>query len=1102
MPGRTVRAGDVREALQRCAIAACLALSERYFAFGTVEGRRGVPLDFAQMFAARRTDVWGKWRSLPRPEYELVGRLWQALKQEGDLAQPETFREAALEYAVAPAALFKIPETSNADEAHWLVACHAQEPLTLAEHLVQEAEGYRASLEAPLPTAGEGLWSFGRDRLYTVEIPASEKNAFVSPVRLHTEPFLKEAHLPRRAVMERVVGQAAAWPETFGWKPGLLQGFFDRLTDAYGRTAAELRLPAGAMTLLNAPTGVGKSVLMRDAAHLLAASGQGPVLIVVGRIREGLNTAEQLAADNGMVEETVCAVQDAAERAGKPLRVVPWVASSSIDDQATLAFAQGREGRFERFASGCEMTGWQVDGPRLDRTTLPCTRLEWVDGPVEPEGGGKHLCPRMGICQRFEHIRQAAEADIIVTNHLNLIRGRCKVPVEVDGERVVSNMSVLEFVLRRCRVVIIDEVDAFQSTWCTYGAQEFTLISRGRGHAGRLEEVDRHRGGLSALENLLVTGPLMEARRLSETFLDNILTGHLYLESEQERQNRPGSGWYMVGKKDAELCRTLTGASADAEVTEDVHQAYLALFPGERTSAELPEGWQPLADQIGQALAGKIPGTHRSRKLAVFKDSIARILAEAPFNLPASQRAALVNDLLVRAWLGALHNELHTLKWSVLPLLGQLNAATDLVSTMGLITRDEPIPYGPLGQNLYGFKLDKNASGTGRLSLQSLSGDPHTSTVRLGDTVALATAGVRRSVLGLSATAFFPRAALQHVHTLPAYVMTDATDGAVTAHAGSVSATDAGWQPIAIGGVEERRKPSELRTLAERLWHTRMSSHLEKVARHDPRRELALLAGNSYFHAEVMAAGIAAACGRPEWVAVLVSNNQGSSTRAVTLPEGVVRVTIDQLEDLPATHPRVKVICAPISVVSRGLNILIPHTDRSALASVWVGVRPITHLHEPAVMYASINACGIAAGTLSPDPAAMLASQRIAAIRHRELLLRTDPRFSLMPKFLKTEILAGILVELIQLAGRARRGGTPVELYLVDHAFFNQQLGCDFPRLLRAYYGQLDTGEQDLLRRVYGSTLTAWLDLAHSEDLPPNPVTLIPAPNGDDQGPE
>lgn len=198
-----MKTGEVREALQRCAIAAYLALSQQYFAFETVDGRRGVPLDFAAMFAARRTDLWGAWLSLPRAEYELVGRLWQAVRQEGDLAQPETFREAVLEYAVASTALFRIPEESNADETHWLVACHAQEPLVLAENLVQEAEDYRGMLEVALPTAGEGLWAFGHDGLYTAEIPASEKNAFVAPVRLRTEPFLDEVRLPREAVMDR-----------------------------------------------------------------------------------------------------------------------------------------------------------------------------------------------------------------------------------------------------------------------------------------------------------------------------------------------------------------------------------------------------------------------------------------------------------------------------------------------------------------------------------------------------------------------------------------------------------------------------------------------------------------------------------------------------------------------------------------------------------------------------------------------------------------------------------------------------------------------------------------------------------------------------------
>jgi hypothetical protein len=1090
-----VRQSEVREALQACVIPAFLALAQHYFGFETVDGRRGVPLDQAHVFAARRLDLWRAWRSLPRAEYELVGRLWRAVKQEGDLAQQERFFEAAVEYAVGGSALFRLPEETSVDAARWVVACHAQEPLALVASLVEEAEEYRNVLERPLPVAGEGLWSFGPDGRYTVEIPASEKKARVVPVTLRTTPFLPEGRLPASAVMDRVRAQAAAVPERLGWKPGLMDGFFSKLTDAFGRDVEELRLPAGALSLLNAPTGVGKSVVMREAAHVLATSGQGPVLIVVGRVREGLGTAEQVAEDNALVQEAAVEVRERAARDGADVRIVPWVASSRRDEQAALALTQGRLDRFQQFADGCEMTGWQVDGPRLDRDRLPCTQLTWVSGP-EPARKGRHLCPRMGICRRFAHVRQAAEADIIVTNHHNLVRGQCRVPVEVDGERVVRDISVLEFVLRRCRVVIIDEIDAFQSTWCTVGAHEFTLTSRGRGRSGRLEEVDRHRNGLTALANLPVTGPLMDARKLSDTFLDYVLTGQLRLEGSQEQHHRPGSGWYVVGKNDADLCRALTGASLEAEVDEAAHHALLSLFPHESRSAALPEGWESLAAQIKQAVEGRDTGRRRRRQLDVIKHEMSLILAGDPFHVPSHARAGLVNDLLVRAWLGALHQALHELKWAVFSLVGDLPAARDLAQTMGLITRDAPIPYGALGSHVYGFKLDTTSRGTGRLTLQSLGGDPHTATVRLGDMVALATAGLRRSVLGLSATAFFPRAALQHVHTLPAYVMTDATPGAVSAHAGDVSACDTDWQPVTIGGLEEKAKPGQLRRLGERLWEVHLSTHLEKIACHDPLRERALLAGNSYVHAELLAAGTVAACRHPEWVAVVVRNH--TTPLSTALPAEVVRVTIEELEDLPRTHPRVKVVCAPLALVSRGLNILIPGTDRSALASAWVGVRPVTHVHEPSTMYASINAYGIAAGTTSQDPAGMLASQRIAARRQREVLLRTDPRFSHMPRWVKTEILAGILVELIQLAGRARRGGTPVELYLVDHAFFDRTLGCDFPRLLRSYYTALDAEDQELLRRVYGSTLTAWLDLAHSQELPRSHVTLVPTPRLDD----
>ena len=51
MPGPGVKTGDVREALQRCAIAACLALSEQYFAFDGHPTELFVRADPAQVSA-------------------------------------------------------------------------------------------------------------------------------------------------------------------------------------------------------------------------------------------------------------------------------------------------------------------------------------------------------------------------------------------------------------------------------------------------------------------------------------------------------------------------------------------------------------------------------------------------------------------------------------------------------------------------------------------------------------------------------------------------------------------------------------------------------------------------------------------------------------------------------------------------------------------------------------------------------------------------------------------------------------------------------------------------------------------------------------------
>ncbi|GLW02524.1 hypothetical protein [Streptomyces lavendulae] len=1072
--------------LRKLSVTVPLALAQEYFGFRDADGRMVVPLDMAYVFAAARADLWERWPKVPRHVRELAGRYWRV--RPDDLAGRSMFEGIARACAVS-GGLYRLPDDVPPREATYLLAAHAQRPLELARELVREAEQYYYSTCRPLPVAGPGKWQFGGPEPSVVTIPDTEEGAHVRPVRLTTAPYAALTTVTRKKILRLARRQAKAGPERHGWKPGLLTSFIDRLQDASGAPVTRLNLPAGKVTVANAPTGVGKSVLMNNLAPLLAARGQGPVAVVVSTIHDGLTNAERIEADDALVFQVAAQLAQATAR--HKLRCVPLVTETRIAEQAQRAAEQGHEDRHDKLAYGCDLSAWVTDGPKVTRGREPCRALTQVTDPAadtaDAESTGPHACPRMAVCGKYALFREAAQADIIVTNHHNLLRGLIQVPVDT-GRNVLRQITAMEFVQRHCRQMIVDEVDNLQNSWCSTGAHDFSLATRGINKTSLLVQVDHQRQSLAAAADRRVINALFKARGLGEQFLNYVLDGELWLEQDTQEDERPGSGWHVPGIWDRILIKDLLGLDEHARLDRDTHKAFRAIFP----DADNNTAPDPRFKELSGILARAVSRDTDEDELPLLKTEIARALKH--LRIPRRRHRDVSNALLVRAWLGCLHQSLTYLKSVIAGLGSQLTAGRELARALGSFTQGGALPYGPLGYQLFGFKVNKNNRGGGELFVQSLGGDPHTGTVQLGGTIALATGGFERSVLALSATAFFPRAACEHLHTEPAYVMTDATPGAVTALAGTVSDSDTAWNPITVGGIDEAYKPERIQELGKRLWQTRLSEHLRQLEIDDHDRARAMVVSNSYKQAALLAIGIASAALQASWIAVVIPKS--GIPPGIHLPPGVVTITIDQLEDLPRTHPQVKVICAPLSLVARGLNILVPGTERSALASVWVGLRPVADLHSPAAMYASINATAIAAACPGPDPARMLAIQRRAARRHLHTLLSSDPRFSRLPRYLKTEILAGILVDLIQLAGRARRGGTPVQLYLVDNSLLDTRLGSDFPSLVRSYYAGLTEDEQASLRRVYGSTLTAWLDFAHAPDIPP--LSHVPLPRSED----
>ena len=124
----------------------------------------------------------------------------------------------------------------------------------------------------------------------------------------------------------------------------------------------------------------------------------------------------------------------------------------------------------------------------------------------------------------------------------------------------------------------------------------------------------------------------------------------------------------------------------------------------------------------------------------------------------------------------------------------------------------------------------------------------------------------------------------------------------------------------------------------------------------------------------------------------------------------------------------------------------------------------------------------------------VLRDRRNAAGQYFEEIVSRPPYFQAQPAQVKLSVTAEIINNAIQLIGRARRGGTPAVLHLVDEAFHNAQAGTDFATLvtrLRAAWD--DAGTLQQMRQLYGTTLDAFFDYADRN-------TPVPQPGPDASG--
>jgi hypothetical protein len=247
-------------------------------------------------------------------------------------------------------------------------------------------------------------------------------------------------------------------------------------------------------------------------------------------------------------------------------------------------------------------------------------------------------------------------------------------------------------------------------------------------------------------------------------------------------------------------------------------------------------------------------------------------------------------------------------------------------------------------------------------------------------------------------------------------------------------------------------------------------------------RARALLATNSYAQAIQLSNGLVLGASATEEAAAVFAAVPDDLERRALLPplsSGVTRIARDQFERFADLGG--EVLAAPISVVARALNILSTSGKgrrESAITIVGLCVRPVMPVTEPAELAANIAAFAYRRATTSSRPTELLDQLRRAAAHRLGVLLTAPRQFSALPPEIQRDLVAGLLVDLVQLVGRARRGQTKAELHFIDGALHNIRWNSDLPSLIRLLYESWDDHERQLMHQVYGATLAVLLDYA------------------------
>ncbi|QUX26911.1 hypothetical protein KGD83_16230 [Nocardiopsis akebiae] len=1073
-------------------LAAACALAEAHFPTPTVEA--------AHFLISGELHAWDRYPHLPEEDLRQLGRLLN--HRANPLSNKELFESELKRFIDGDGSLCQYA----LDEDGLLLPRHGIDPCACADGLLNEIDLIRAGSVTDRPIAQPGHY------VTTVRVPQlgdrvpSVVTAHLTLEGHHIAAVTAPPHVataPAREDIDIKLGQvlelAALHDEASNGmhRASVLSELFKRLRSRESRSPIDvLRVRSGRVSVLNAPTGFGKSVKMRVLGSW-AIQEDVTIALVVPRNSDVVKLAHGIEEDlrgqgidpHGLVVPLMSP--------NAQMRELQRVMEQEPDSGLRL-WAQ------EKLGYGCALpsaTSTEREVDTWDAGNEPCVKLA-PDEPVQVSVRRRksppraQTCPFQSTCGKFEPQRQACTARVIVTTHANFYQGRVHVPVRLDDGLVVDRLPIEELVMRRCPLIVIDEIDDFQSHVLSSEGRGLTLAWGDHREDRPLLDADtEHIDAFGRLPTRLSQGlrnTIASTRWLAETYINALADGTLGPSARQKsrsKQHRPAEKrWIIPRRWDTWLVTQLRAYMANdpelivgCEQQNDPQSHHRSLFrdlTDEHVAVDkLPEHVRPLGRLLREVVHPRQPSgdTHQIRRLV--DELLHRWVPEQRL------RADVTDRLLRRAFLEPLRLLMYQFVHGA-PAFTQagMESVRQIADVLGSYSAWRAIPHGPLGRLMFAFTEDirHGRSGDTKLSVAAFGGDPHSYVATLGDITSYARCGRGRAVLGLSATAYAPGAHRHHVHVEPTWWVPDQNPGAVDIE--SVPVRGPERDQVRVSGLSGKERVEATRLMGERLWPL-LRNELDVLQQSGTGgvQDRILLASTSYDSCRYLAEGLIHGGAQPNSLVVAVRPGEYTPAlgASVVHHEGVSQeLPGDRLEGFPYL-PGARILIAPLGRAERGLNILAPDTHVSAIGSIWVAIRPIPLVDDPDELLAFLGSHSLANARSSAAPWLEMQRRRKVAGHYFEELVTNERYFRSLPDVTKRAIAAELVISLIQLVGRARRGGTPGRIKLVDHAFIDSSGRSDLPSLIRQLRADwASKGALPLMRELYGTTLDAFFDFA------------------------